>query len=419
MVAPIWRCSDIRLVKPVNSVFIPKQCKTRQVAELLLVLVLGLVGPMLASTRRFALPVAVGEILAGVVFGASGFHLIDAAKPNLQLLAQVGFALVMMVVGSHIDVRRVFGTNNTVTALVNVLMVAVAATMLGLLVGNLTGQSGNAGIFAVLMTSSSAAVVLPLVAQPVTAKPAKKKTGANKNLKATAGPAILIAQVAMADLLSIVSLPLVSHAADQISVVVGLVVLAVAALFIYALLRLTQARGWWKRFRQFSADRRFGLELRLSLILLLGLIWLAQSFQVTIMLAGFALGLAIAANGMPRRLAKQLFAVSEGLFSPVFFVLLGASIDVTAVFGSPELLALAGLLGLGAILTHLVPMATGMRFDRAIVAAAQLGVPAAAVSIGLANGSLNSGQGAAIMLGALMTLAATAVTVAAKKSTLS
>lgn len=402
-----------------NSAFIPKQCKTRQVAELLLVLVLGLVGPMLASTRRFALPVAVGELVAGVVFGASGFHLIDAAKPNLQLLAQVGFALVMMVVGSHIDVRRVFGTKNTVTALVNVLMVAVAAATLGLLVGNLTGQSGNAGIFAVLMTSSSAAVVLPLLAQPVAAKPAKKKAGTNKKLKATAGPAILIAQVAMADLLSIVSLPLVSHAANQISVVVGLVVLAVAALFIYALLRLAQARGWWKQFRQFSADRRFGLELRLSLILLLGLIWLAQSFQVTIMLAGFALGLAIAANGMPRRLAKQLFAVSEGLFSPVFFVLLGASIDVTAVFGSPELLALAGLLGLGAILAHLVPMATGMRFDRAIVASAQLGVPAAAVSIGLANGSLNSGQGAAIMLGALMTLAATAVTVAAKKSTLS
>jgi len=371
------------------------------VSELLLVMVLGLIGPMLAAPRRFGVPVAVGELVAGVVFGDSGLKIIDVTQPNLHLLSQIGFALVMMVTASHINIKAVSKSKVVAVAARDVLSVAlVAAAVAGAAVW-MTGQGQNFGLYTVILASSSAAVVLPIFAAGAESKE----------------PSIerFITQVTLADLTAIVALPIVGGSGDWVRVGEGALAVTAAAIGIYLLLKWAQHSGAWKRTRKFSALHGLGLELRLSLILLLGLIILAQSFNVTIMIAGFGLGLAIAANGMPRRLAKQLFAVSEGLFSPIFFVLLGAGINVSAMAGSPSLIGLALLLGLGAIAAHLAPVLFGSKPLLAVASSAQLGVPAAAVSIGLSNHSMSAGQAAAVMLAALITLAATAIAAAAKK----
>jgi Kef-type K+ transport system membrane component KefB len=351
------------------------------VAELMLVMLLGLVGPLL-------------------VFGKSGLHVINPATPNLNLLGQLGFALVMMVTASHIDLRRIFAPKAAGRAVVNLALVLAGALVAALGIAQLTGQVGNIPVFAVILASSSAAVVLP-------------SFGSDAGGKAGSFATFLV-QVTLADLIAIVALPVVSKSANTAGVALGALVVTGASVAIYGLLRWAQNNGDWKHMRQFSAQHGFGLELRLSFILLLGLIWLAQSFTVTIMIAGFGLGLAIAANGIPHRLAKQLFAVSEGFFSPVFFVLLGAGINVVAVFQQPGLLLLAALLGLGAVTVHLLPVLRGMSVQLAVASSAQLGVPAAAVSIGLGTHSITDAQAGAIMLGALITLAATAIAAAAK-----
>jgi len=300
-------------------------------AELLLVLVLGLVGPLLATPRRFAIPVAVGEILAGAVFGVSGLRVLDVSKPNLALLSQIGFALVMMVTASHIDVCKIFAGKAIGRASTNVLFISAAAAVAAFGIQALTGLQSLTWTFWLILMSSSAAVVLPSFV----------------GTKAPASLAIFVAQVTLADLAAIVLLPLVANASNPGRVVLGAGVVTASSVLVYWLLRLAQRSGAWKRARKFSADHGFGLELRLSLILLLTLVLFAQSFAVSIMIAGFGLGLAIGANGVPKRLARQVFAVSEGLFSPIFFVLLGAGIDVTAVVRDPGLLILAGALGLG------------------------------------------------------------------------
>jgi len=366
-------------------------------------MVLGLVGPMLATPRRFGIPVAVGELLAGVIFGATGFKIIDVNQPNLHLLSQIGFALVMMVTASHINIKAVSRSAVIGHALRNIASVVVVATGIAACAVWLTGQTQNYGLYLVMIASSSAAVVLPVFAS------SSKSSAKDSRLEQ------FISQVTIADLLAIVALPLVGGSSNWTKVGEGALAVTAAAIGIYLLLKWAQHSGVWKRARQFSALHGFGLELRLSLILLFVLIILAQSFDVTIMIAGFGLGLAIAANGLPHRLAKQLFAVSEGFFSPIFFVLLGAGIDVSAMFGSPSLIGLALLLGLGSIVAHLAPTLFGVAPRMAVASSAQLGVPAAAVSIGLANHSMSAGQAAAVMMGALITLAATAFAAAAKK----
>ena len=159
----------------------------------------------------------------------------------------------------------------------------------------------------------------------------------------------------------------------------------------------------------YSEKQRFALELRISLLVLFALAALAVSTHVSIMLAGFALGLVIAAVGEPRRLARQLFGITEGFFSPLFFVWLGASLQVRELGSHPKLILLGVGLGLGAVLAHCAGRLLGQPLTLAVLSAAQLGVPVAAATIGTEEHLLVAGEASALMFGALLTIAATSI----------
>jgi Kef-type K+ transport system membrane component KefB len=362
------------------------------------ILAIGLVGPLLALPKRFRVPLAVGEILIGVVFGQSGLKKVPLNNAALALIADIGFALVMMIAGSHIDVSRFARQRVVGKALKRQALVFAVGIPLAYLIAQVT-HVYHAPIFFVLITSSSAALIMPIFS--------------GHEVEATSEQvAVMITQVAIADLLCVLALPLVMDTNHLLRVVAGAGIITMSAAIFFVLLRYANHRGYIERVRNVSKTNHFGLELRISLILLLALAGIAKQFTISVMIAGFAIGLALAANGMPHRLARQLFAVAEGLFAPFFFVWLGAKIDIRAAFNDQHLVLLAGLLGAAAILTHAVNALTGQPLPLAITASAQLGVPVAAVTIGQSTGVFTAGQGGAIMLAALMTIIATLISTA-------
>jgi Kef-type K+ transport system membrane component KefB len=165
----------------------------------------------------------------------------------------------------------------------------------------------------------------------------------------------------------------------------------------------TKAR---RRLHRLSEERKFALELRFSLMVLFALAALAAATHVSIMLAGFALGLAVAAVGEPRRLARQMFGVTEGFLGPLFFLWLGASLGLRDLGRHPSFILLGLLLGAGAIVVHAVMRVSGQPVALGVLAAAQLGVPVAAATLGTQLHELKPGEAAALMLGALVTVAA-------------
>jgi Kef-type K+ transport system membrane component KefB len=142
---------------------------------------------------------------------------------------------------------------------------------------------------------------------------------------------------------------------------------------------------------------------------LFGLAAIATSTHVSIMLAGFACGLALAGVGAPRRLAEQLFALNDGFLGPLFFVWLGSSLSLRALFGHPQWILLGLALGVGAIIAHLVGLFFRQPVSLAVISAAQLGVPVAAATIGQDNHLLSPGEPAALILGALVSIAGLAI----------
>ena len=159
------------------------------------------------------------------------------------------------------------------------------------------------------------------------------------------------------------------------------------------------------RIRKASKHREWALDLRLSLLLIFVLAWVAQRAGTSILVAGFTVGLLVAAIGGPNRLSKQVIGIAAGFFVPLFFVVLGASLDLRAVFEHPSYLVLTVLLIALNVAVHAVAaVLTGQGLPAALAATAQLGVPAGVVAIGLADGVITPGQGGAIILAALASI---------------
>ena len=356
---------------------------------LALLVVVGMAGPLLVAVPGLRIPVIIGELVAGIVIGRTGFNLVDTDDPTFTLLANIGFALVMFVVGTHVPVRDGSLRSGIPKAVLRAVLVGAVAAVLGVLLARIFG-TGHAALYAVLMASSSAAVALPVI----------------DSLKLD-GPQVLSvkAQIAIADAASIVLLPLVIDPSRAPRAALGALAIGSCAVVLFFVLRHFERRGARKRLRMYSKTHELALELRISLILLFALAALATSTHVSIMLAGFALGLVVNGIGEPKRLARQLLGVSEGFFAPLFFVWLGASLQVRELGEHPEFIWLGLGLGLGAVLAHCVGRLTGQPLPLGALAAAQLGVPVAAATLGSELNLLAPGEPSALILGALLTIA--------------
>jgi Kef-type K+ transport system membrane component KefB len=370
---------------------------------LALLTAVGFAGPLLASIPRLRIPVTIGELIAGLVIGKTGFGLVDDANPTFQLLANIGFALVMFVVGSHVPVRDPRLRSALPLALARAILAGAVAAVFGFGLATALG-TGHAALYGVLMASSSAAMTLPMI----------------DSLRLQ-GPQVLsvTAQIAIANTACIVLLPLVIDFSQASTAALGGLAVTGCAVVVYVVMRAGDRSGWRQRMHDYSHKQQLALELRTNLLVLFGLSALAVSTDVSIMLAGFALGLAIASVGEPRRLARQLFGITEGFFGPLFFVWLGASLQVRDLGSHPKFILLGVGLGLGGALAHCAGRLLGQPLTFAVMSCTQLGVSVAAATIGTQRHLLAAGEASALMFGALLTIAATSVagTLAARGQT--
>ncbi|MBA4606882.1 cation:proton antiporter [Aeromicrobium sp. Marseille-Q0843] len=360
---------------------------------LALICAIGLLGPLLAVPSTWRIPVVVGELLGGLAVGASGAGWLDPGDETFSFLAELGFAMTMFVVGTRVPIPEHGLKSALAVGAGRAALVGVAAAVGGIVLADVFDASHPA-VFAVLMASSSAALAMPVLED-----------------EGFEGPHLvpLLTQIAVADVVCILVLPLAIAPDRAAEAALGSVIVVAAGVVLFLVLRALEARGIWEAVHEESKERRFAIELRISLIVLTAVAALAVATHVTVMLAGFVCGLAIAAVGPPRRLARQLFALADGFLGPVFFVWLGASLDLSALVDEPGLIALGVCLGLGAIVTHLVVRLTGLPVPLTVLTAGQVGVPVAAATIGTQTGELEGGLPAALILGALITVAAVSV----------
>lgn len=420
-------------------------------ALLALVCLVGLAGPLLAIPRRAGIPVVVGQLAVGLLLGATGLGVLDSHDRTFSFLAEMGFALIMLVAGTHVPMRSPSLRAGLRRALAALALTVPAAVALGLAVAWIFG-TGHGAVYAVLFASSSSALIVPVLMSGRASTPgaAPKRTppptdleswhpgapvegpeeaaaaghvaGAKREAAASANessdPALVsyLPQVAIADALAILAIPLVVNPGGVGHAAVGGAAVLVAGLAAFFALRWVESSGVRRRVHDVSEDRSLAIELRVELTLLFALAALAVWAGVSVMLAGFALGVALAAVGQPRRVAKQVFALTEGLFGPIFFVWYGASLNLRSLGTSGWAWGLACALLLGAVLAHLPAVLLGQRLPLALLASAQMGVPVAVTTLGLASHLLRPEEPGAMVVACAGTIAVAAVAGRAARS---
>ena len=357
-----------------------------------LILAAALLGPALTLLTRGAIPAVIGELLAGVILGTTGFQIIDPSKSDLSLLYDIGFATLMFTVGMHVPLR-----DRRIRGAARQGLTAVAASIpLALLSGygaDLAG-GGPGIVYAVVIVSSSAAVALPVIDE-----------------SGLSGPSVLAAMawITIADVLATLAVPLAIRPSHAAHAALGALIVAAAVAAVFLVAHRLRGSREIQRIRKEGKRRGWAIDLRVALIILVALAYLAEKTGASLLVAGFGTGLVVAAIGGPKRLSQEVLGLGQGFLVPLFFVLLGAKLDLRELTSSGRTVLLAVMLALLTIAVHLL-VSVVIRAPRAVglLATAQVGVPAAVISLGLADHTLTQGQASAIFCAALASIGACA-----------
>ena len=195
---------------------------------LVVILLAGLGGPLLGIAERALRPGRDRRDPRGHHRRARGSRRRAPVRSDASFLAEIGFAMLMLTVGMHLPLRDPRLSAALRGGAVLAVIVAALAVPAGLLAASIAGTS-HVAIYAVLLASGSAAVLLP----------ALEETG-------IAGPDVMtvMAQVTIADVITILSVPIVLQPARVGHAVLGALLVAAGVLLLLGLARALADRAW-------------------------------------------------------------------------------------------------------------------------------------------------------------------------------
>ncbi len=380
---------------------------------LLIVIGLAFVVPFaLSRIKRFTIPIVVGEILAGMVFGKSGLGLVTE-NFVLEVLSVLGFAYLMFLSGLEIDLSAVSrqmaqSSGGRLRQLINSPFV-IGGAMFGLtLVGStipafyLRGQGliEDPWIMALILSTTSLGVVVPVL----------KEQGLTRD---DYGQSILMASL-IADFASILLISIYVLLRSQGLTLDVLLVLILFGAFVtvYRAAAIFQRHLPAERVFEELSSATSQIKLRGAFALALVFIALAESLGIENILGAFLAGVIISllSEGDGSILREKLDAIGYGFFIPIFFVMVGVSFDLPALLSSRSTLLLVPLLiGIAYAVKFLAALLYRLKYSwRETLAAgallsSRLSLIIAAAAIGLELGLISNAVNSGIILVAVIT----------------
>ena len=266
--------------------------------------------------ERIGQPAVLGEMIGGIVIGVSGLHLIDAHDPLLHVLAELGVILLLFLIGLETDLQRLLsvGGASAAVAAVGVLLPFAA----GYGVGAWLGYSTTVSVFlGAALTATSVGITARVLSDL-------------GHLKSDESQVILGAAVAD-DILGLVLLTVISAiAAGQRMTVLGVTKIFAIA-FGFVALAVVLGSLLAPRLIRWIARVRVGKALFFaSIMFAFGLAYLADLAGSALIIGAFAAGLVLAKTDRGRDIEHEVYDVAQ-FFIPIFFVSVGAAVDLKAL----------------------------------------------------------------------------------------
>jgi Kef-type K+ transport system membrane component KefB len=373
--------------------------------NLLVVMVLAASIPLLMGlVPRLPVPSSVVEILAGIVFGPAVLGLVESG-PVVSVLAKLGVVFLLFLAGLEIDFHVLRGRP---------LRLAWLGFALSLAIGILLTLP--LGAFDVIIDPLYVTIVLSATSLGIV-MPVLKDAGQDKTV--TGG--YVVAACTAAEFGSIIVLSLFfssTGSADPTNTILKLTVLALAV----GLIAFATTRGgrWRSRLDEVLfrlQDTSSQPRVRLIVLLLVGLVVLADRLKFDSILGAFLAGAVIAALSDPERddelghVRHKLEAIGFGFLVPVFFVATGMTFPVTELFSDASALLRVPLFLLLLLLVRGLPVLV-LRHDisrndlvpAALLQATSLSFIVVAAEVGVQLGEIRPINGASLIAAGMLSV---------------
>ncbi|MFI5985751.1 cation:proton antiporter [Streptomyces sp. NPDC051555] len=362
---------------------------------LILIMSIAVLAPLLAygMSRWVSVPLVIFEILLGLLVGPDVLGW-AAPGPVIDVLGQLGLAMLMFLAGYEIQFDRIGGA--TLRRSGGAWLIALA---LGLTAGTLLAHGGgfDKGVYVgTALTSTALGTVLPVL----------RDAG---DLRGRFG-SVVMAMGAIGEFGPVIAMALLLSGrapGRSAALLVAFGVLTAAAV-VWA---LRPKATWLSRVIAKTLDSSAQFAVRLVMLLLVAMLGLAQALGLDVLLGAFAAGLITrlvlqgAAPESSGLVLSKVEAMGFGFLVPLFFVLTGIQFDLKALLGGGRVLLLLPVFLLlflvvrGLPIWWLAPRDLGRRDRAALVLLGSTALPlvVAITTLGVQDGMVEPGEAAALV----------------------
>jgi len=290
-------------------------------ATLVLIGMVAVISPILAElTRRLAIPDVVFEIVLGIIIGPA---VLGIAHPDTVIgaLEDMGLSYLMFLAGLELDLPRIRGRSLELAIAGWIISLALALGIASALI--VIGTVLDAIVISLALTTTALGTLLPILRD---AGLFEGRFGARMMAIGSIGEFAPVLAVAV----------LLDRRNPEMTSLLLLVfvVVAVAAAVIAARPHPPRVIRFLHRHVHSSAQ----LPIRISVLLIVSLVFLAFRLGLDVLLGAFAAGIVVKlfVQGEDTRIVREkLEAIGFGFLVPIFFISTGMQFDLHALFATP------------------------------------------------------------------------------------
>ena len=341
---------------------------------------------------RIRIPAVVGEIAAGIIIGPSVLRFVSGSD-TLFVLAEFGVIFLLIQVGLETDVAELRSVGR---ASMFVATIGVALPMaLGIGAGLAIGESTNTALFVgAALTATSIGITA--------------RVFGDLRALATVEARTVLGAAVVDDVLGLIILTVVTRIVEQGSVGIGTIAttvgMAVGFLIVTSVIgfltfpKIFAVIGKYSRSTATVSVTAIGIALAFSV--------LADLAQLAPIIGAFVAGLALRKISSNERVEREVASLGQ-IFVPVFFLYIGITTDLQAMF-DVRVIAVALLLSAAAIVGKIAAAvgAFGTKSDKLVIGFGMLPrgeVGLIFATIGLKVGALNEELYGSILFVVLLT----------------
>jgi Kef-type K+ transport system membrane component KefB len=373
--------------------------------SVVVIVLVATLAPLVADRlhRWVAVPTTVLEISFGILIGPSVLGL-ARTDTVIEAVANFGLAMLFFLAGYEINFGRIRGgpLRGALGSWAGSLLVglAVGALLAALLGGGLRATF----VLGLALATSALGTILPIIRDSGVLR---TRLGAKIMAVGAVGEFAPIVAVAV----------LLSGDRPLHGTVLLLVFVAVAVAAAALAMRSPPAR--MTRLLTVTLGTSAQFAVRLSVLVILAMVWLATELHLDLVLGAFAAGVVIrlVLASISRHEAEvvesKLEGIGFGMLVPFFFVTTGVQFDLSALLGSPAALALVPVGLVAFLVVRGVPVALVFRREPArsrlalsLYASTALPLVVVITNIGVGNGWLSSATGAGLVGAAMLSVLA-------------